>query len=785
MVISPFMDNSTINTTLDTSENIKTQINEITAFQLQEGSDVAFTNSIPLPLPGSGATSDIISFLNRPISVANGTWSTASAFNVDLFDINIYGQLLSHTMWTSKIAGFRYLKYTSILKVIFNPSPFHAGSVYVWWNPIPMSLRSSALAPLYGMHTRDLIAKSQKPGVLYNCGEDSVQLTVPFVGPTMGIDREDSQRWDTGSITGTIASPLRTGTGASTVNWNAWLSFTDFELFGPYVPNGFSAKGGKKNTVSRRIGECPEEESPAPSISKMLSTTSSVFNSLSDIPLIGSFCAPAAWVTAALSGAASAVGWSKPDLQSSASFMVKNYHHGSANASGVNLSDKLSVMGDNFLTVNTGISFRDEDELSINFLKRQWSIFSRFGFSSTDNVGQLLFSFSLLPTLHNTNAAVTTSTGNTVIYNNTPVSFLGDLFQYWRGGFEYKFIINRTGYHAGTIVFSYHPLDQTVSYDNTRYLHKNIVDIQDGSEVCLTIPYVSTDPWKNNTESSGFITVHVVSPLRFPDTVASLVEILCYVRGAPDMEFTVPVNDPQRPVWIANGIDTMESGPICSGGIGSATQRTMESAFAEFCIGEKIMSLSSLLKRNVPLYLSNVAPATNRWDQSFSIQPYYAGLAIMLQVLGIYAKEQSNLVGDHYSTFAYMYMLGRGSLRFRVAHPSVANGLVSAALTIPSVTLQFVQGVQTLNDTDRSTICALPATYHQTTTEAGLSVQVPFYNKYYACAPTCSNGRYMPNYSLTVRHQTDPSPTWVMRSVGDDFFFAGFIGIPTMFKNFE
>jgi len=785
VMFTSIMDNSTQNTTLETSEKLQNTPNEITVFHTLEGVDTNFSNTIPLPLPDTGAIADIRSFMKRPLIVATGAWSTAQTFNTDLFDIDFFSQLIGNAMWNDKIKGFRYLKYTAVVKVIFNPSPFHSGAVYVWWNPVPVLLRATDLLPLNGMHTRDLIAKSQKPGTMYVCGEDSIQITVPYVAPTLSIDKLVTSRWDSGSIVGTIAGALRTGTGASTVNYTVYLHFEDLDLYGPFVPNGFAASGGGKRSPSRRIGSTSEEESPAPPISSMLNTGTAVFNSLSDIPFLSAFCKPAAWVTTALAGAASAVGWSKPDLQSPSSYMNKNFHHGSANASGVNLSDKLSVMGDNFLTVNTGISFRQEDEMNINFLKKQWSIINRFNFLNTNIHGDLLYTVELAPSRMMSTFTLPLTVGTQTIFNATPIGFLGDLFQYWRGGLEWRFVVLKTGYHAGTISISYTPRGVATNIADTQYLHKDIIDIQEGTDICFTTPYVAAEPWKNSDEDVGSLHVHVITPLRFPDTVSNTVEFLVYVRGAEDSEFAVPKTDPLRPVYVTNGIDVEETGTICTGGVGSTKQRSIESASAEFCIGEKILSLSSLLKRSVPMYLSTDAPATFTWSQSFYIQPYHAGAAFFSQVAGVYSSLQTHLVGDYYSRFAYLYLLGRGSLRIRVAHPATSTGLISAALTVPSLTDNFTQGVASLNDTDRSTVAAIPATFHQTTSESGTSVQVPFYNKNMACSPTTLTGLYKPNYSLVVRHQTDPTPTFVMRSTADDFYFSSFLGIPTLIQNFS
>jgi len=778
MVISPIMTTTQENTTLDTSENIQQENIEISTFIMEEGKDITFSNSIPLPIPGTGARADIIAFLNRPIKVLTGTWATTDAFNTDLFDISIFTQFTTFAMWTSKHFGFKFVKYDTTMKTIFNPSPFHAGSVYVWWNPIPVSMRSNKLIALDTIHTADLICKSQKPGTLYTCGEDAIEITIPYVSPTLGIDKSDAAtRWDSGSFVGTVAGALRTGTGANTVNWSIWMHFNNVELFGPWTVNGVVSKSKSSRKVIDS-GNIVEQESPTGPISSVLDVGTSVFNSLSGIPFLSAFCQPAAWVTTALSGAASAVGWSKPDIQSAPNFIMKNYHHGSANASGYNMSDKLSVMGDNFLTVNPGISFRMEDEMSINFIKSQWSIFSRFNFLSTNVVGDVLHFSQLTPSNFQTNFTLPGVLTHNLIHF-TPVAYLGSVFQYWRGGFEFKFVFLKTGYHAGSLSFIYNADNITPSSVDMAYLHKTVIDLQDGTELCVSVPYSSSDPWKNKDETSGRLYVEVVSPLRFPDTVSSTVEVLVYIRAAPDMEFAVPRVLQPRPIYVTNGVEVENTGTLACSSIGGTVQRTIQSSHAEFCIGEKIMSLSSLLKRGVPLYLDT----SLTFSQSFSMQAYYAGINFATQVLGTYTIEQSSLVADFYSNFSYMYLLCRGSLRIRVCHPSVANGLTSAALTVPSVTGSFLPGVQTLNDTDSSPVGQLPAVLHQSTTEAGLSVQIPFYHKYMACQPSIDDGTYMPNYNITVRHNTDPTPTWVMRTVADDFHFSGFLGIPVMYIN--
>jgi len=96
-------------------------------------------------------------------------------------------------------------------------------------------------------------------------------------------------------------SPLKFGSGSSSVEVSVWLSWKDVSLVTPTLPEPQS--GGP--SISER-------EENAGSVSKALRIVSSAAGSLSSIPSLTAFMTPASWVTNALAGAAASLGWSKP-----------------------------------------------------------------------------------------------------------------------------------------------------------------------------------------------------------------------------------------------------------------------------------------------------------------------------------------------------------------------------------------------------------------------------------------------------------------------------------------
>jgi hypothetical protein len=582
----------------------------------------------------------------------------------------------------------------------------------------------------------------------------------------------------------------------------------DLELSGPWVPqmSGRAVKRREpKYVVSVPDGEANDGKGP---ISRVLDSGVSLVSSLNAFPMIKPMTGPVEWALKAASGAASALGYSKPVIDGEIERMSSNIHAYTSNVMGKDTSLKVTPLSDAKVTAMTGLSIRSVDEASINFIKRQWSYLETFSVGPLDAVGDQIWRKEIYPTNFVDTEWFPDGTGTTgyTVYDMSPIAYLGNLFYYWRGDIELKFVLVKTGYHSGTIAFSYGlGNDATVTYANTAYLHREVIDIQEGNEVCFTIPYGRTEPYRRNYESSGTVYAHIVSQLKSPDTVADSIEVMVFVRGAKNLSFEAPAQSIPMPALAEpqarfdvepQGNDVDEEGEICGSVIGGGTASANSLDFSQFTVGETISSLNQLAKRytDLKLHFTGAGPGTASFDTAHDMRPHFLG-GMNLDKTGLaqYTLKSELLWGDYLASMGSMFMFHRGGIRLRYSVPG-GVGNWHSVYYVPSYSGYAFFNI-TAGPTDP--ISPDPAYKVGTTAtqvihplkEGGAIVSIPQYSRYYAVPHLGYAHRYddsndelyySPDVSVLSKPDVTVSDVRCARAADDDFQFLFFIGVPRM-----
>jgi hypothetical protein len=148
----------------------------------------------------------------------------------------------------------------------------------------------------------------------------------------------------------------------------------------------------------------------------------------------------------------------------------------------------------------------------------------------------------------------------------TPLSYAAAAYTYWRGTINFRFQFVGTAYQQMTLAFVWIPdasgaISPTGGYaQNASYLYQHVVEVQGPREIECPIPYLGRQEAKivgilgeNAMEGdmyddeapmweswNGVLHVYLVNKLTTSDNVPTMVDMVTWVSGGPDMEFHQP-----------------------------------------------------------------------------------------------------------------------------------------------------------------------------------------------------------------------------------------------------
>lgn len=143
-------------------------------------------------------------------------------------------------------------------------------------------------------------------------------------------------------------------------------------------------------------------------------------------------------------------------------------------------------------------------------------------------VGTVLYSCEIAP------GTLTTNT-------QTRVEWLSKLYKFWHGDMEFKFIFTKTILQQMKLLAVFVPratIDQTPPSvaDAFMYTHKLVMNPANETQFAMKIPFVSTQPYHEMTQSTGMFYIMLYQPMTVSVTDTNQVYIKVFVSGA-DLKF--------------------------------------------------------------------------------------------------------------------------------------------------------------------------------------------------------------------------------------------------------
>lgn len=746
----------------------------------------------------------IISFLKRPKIYRSGRLSSTDTYGVIggvAFPlVNVPSSLLSNTMVLDKLKGVMGIRSTLVITVVVNATRFTQGVYGLFHVPsggAAIAYHNSVRnAYVHTYHTRSML-----PHVRLDLSCDTkATLSIPYTGAYNYLDLTNAST-SAGTVTGDSGSivfaPLTPFSQLSPALGEAYYTIywhmEDVTLYG----------AGLVAQSDIAIGEAKSKGAgPLETTSKAISYVAGKF---SRVPTLSSFASTVKWASDIVSGVASAHGWSRPtNLQAAVRVKRKPLAYFS-NVDELDSADALGLSVKSSLQ-HTQFSGTDVDELDIvNFCSR-FCLIGDVEWADTAAQGFLLADYPLsvnhLPV-----------SGGIVQY--TPLSYMGSMFQYWRGGIKFKFTVVRTEFHSGRLQFSFSPNSfsdsHTVGYAFSDYFYREIIDIREKSIFEIVVPFLQNTSYLPVGRDFGRLDIHVVDELIAPSTVSSSVRILVEVSGCDDIEFSVPRFINRTPVFdLSPQMDCMISSNVIAGD----RKPVFSVVPSKMCIGERVVSLRSMLKKFTSS--STVGSISIPGSNSFLLRPRLIEWCSSLS-----NSTSQSQTADLYSYVSCCFASSRGGIRIKYINPApVSRVLVAESTSATRRQLGVVSlltptsnafGVKFIGvpgiDVARDRIARTNVVYFNPIEEYGAEVEIPAY-QFGLTVPTqelrvASPGRdwpasfiehicaYLPQlriqdpsldtYDLT---SVDGQRPFVARAGSEDFELGGFISIPPM-RNFQ
>lgn len=722
-----------------------------------------------------GLTNSVIDFLARPMNYVNFTWPLSGVAGARLDNSNFPSTLLARPMIAQKVAGFRYFRATLVVRLQVNAQPFNAGRLILAWFPFQ---NSQTVVPSNESHFGGLTGYRHVDLDLSD--STSVELRVPYMSPLTHTDLITGFG-EMGSVQVIIYSAL---TGGADVFAGMWAHFEDVSLEMPtgVPPFAYSSTKYGPKALDAQINipaSVQKNERKAGDLETMFTAQTNLINKMGGIPFVGEALSSLSWFTNAASGVAAIFGWSKPTNPAFETPMSIRFVRNYANYDGATLAKPMGLDSHNSIIRPSGTTGTDEDEMALSTILQKPVYMDRFDWATSSPTGTVLWKWPI----HPSSCISSISTGTTVVRENTYLSYMADLFKFWRGSINYHFKIVKTNFHSGRLRFILAPGADILALGpvDLDKCYTQVVDIREGTSFDINIPFLSnrmfdelqtavniTPARLNRGVPTAVLYVEVLNELRAAGLAASFIQVLVETSAGEDFQFAFMERDTRASVLEV--LPTMKILDAQSKFFPSVDVPTyMPNAVS---MGEAIVSVRQMLKRYCQI----------SENPTLDIDSGYA-------LLRPYTESSTDAtVTDIYSYLSHIYRLRSGGLKLFIANNTdMPSALVpyTFGLVAPDASIGIGNWIVVVAGTWLETIGTAFAKFFGL--EDCLELDIPWYQQFPILPTGVGKIPNRPSHSTDPNKIPNNSGTQVIypagkfnvsRAIGEDFAFGYLIGPP-------
>nr|WPR16514.1 MAG: polyprotein [Moss marna-like virus 2] len=497
--------------------------------------DKSFTSDITM----NGA--NLNDFLRRPVRINTFTWSESDAVGT-IRTVSPWYLFFNDARIKYKLNNYSFLTCNLKVKVLINASPFYYGAMIMSYQPLPNYTPSTIVNDA---GTRFFIPYSQRPHAwIFPQKSAGAEMELPYFNFRNLLRIQRAQDFlDMGTLSFINYTSLQSANGVSssgvTVQVYAWAE--DVQIGGPSVG------------LALQTDEYP--------ISGPATAIAEAAGKLTSLPIIGPYATVTEMGARAIAAGARSLGYTNvPEISDTKSYRPDPFPDVSSSEIGYPFR-KLTLDPKNELSIDPRIvGLPPKDELDIQSLVTKESYLCTLTWNSTNVTDDFLFQTPVFPSMSDGDGAT-----NSKVYM-TPMCWVAQMFQAWRGDIIFRFRIIASQYQKGRLRISYDPQgtgSENISYDpvTTSVVYTKIIDLGKDDDVEMVIPYQQATPWLSSwgtltrypsfilgnvpgwirTEGldNGALNVRVLTALSSPVATSS-VNVLVSVRGGSNLEFSNP-----------------------------------------------------------------------------------------------------------------------------------------------------------------------------------------------------------------------------------------------------
>jgi hypothetical protein len=539
----------------------------------------------------------IQSILSRPHLVSSGTFPLAADVKVSFPDA-----LFASPNVRAKLNFFNYFRADIRVRLQFNATPFQQGRYWMFFSPYDVLSNRGQKGNIEN--------QTGYPGVELDIANGApIELTIPYCSPMShyGLVTQESTM---GDLVLTDIVNLTAGDTGNTAGFQIYAWFENIKLS---MPTGIELGA---NFLEAQVGEEQEQtkEGLISAPAKMIASVASTIK-----PLMPNLATPVEWMARMVGGAASEVGFNKPNNLTHNCPYSNIPGKGYTSMDGSDLSTKLATIPDNKIVSDDAYFSTNQDEMDIKYVCSKSCIcLKNITWSTANNPGDILTYWQNSPGCY--------QNGSDGFITCTTLNFVDSMFRFWRGSLKYRLTVTKTAFHTGRIRVSFVPHStQTAPTSNLEYCHNWILDLSKSSELEFEVPFVSNREWlsarlarrttgaawnvTDDVRRTGTLIFEVLTPLVAASTsVSQDVTLTLWHSGGDSLEFAVPEfwnytvlddNSSRLEAQVFNETDEAISHreqEVNTAAKMFAAQDPAQQAL-QSCMGEKVTSLRQIIKR--------------------------------------------------------------------------------------------------------------------------------------------------------------------------------------------
>lgn len=681
-------------------------------------------------------SAELAEFCKRPTFLAETVWSSADLPNSTMLTIDPWSGIIGNAIMRKKFDNYSYFSATLKIKVILNSTPFNYGLAMASYRPWSSGFFNVDEVPQL-IQRQKVYLKPQS-----NMGGE---LTCPFFFNfnQCKIDLQEISSLGQLKIS-TLVGLSTVGTSSAKCNIRIYGWLEDVKLYGPTI-----------TTVQAKQGIVGKTCSAIANVSKVLELT----------PL-----EPYATATGSIATTVGAVAdtfgfTNDPNIKA----VDPVYISSMPNMATCDISqplDRLSVDCRNELAVGEKtLGLDTEDQMTVSYVVGKDGLVGAFVWTSAQSSNTLIMQLPV-----NINVFNNKTINGVYTQYPSPIKYVADSFEFWRGDIIYNIEFVCTKFHKGRVRIRYDPINRgSTTNDSLTAGYNKVIDVGEQNSFQVRVPWMSRLPWLrcdslmgvdppyatqplsslNDGNTNGVLTVSVETELTSPKDGTPVI-LFVTARGAENLEFAAPkqsvknqyVTTPQ----VGDGILDAPVELDLTDGTGMFDKETYLQT-----MGEKIVSLRQLCHRrclwwqqSLPNFIDDTV-SRYQYIRAFRHFPPFPGYSSGANFLVKSSKTPAgpdapfnfcNLSLMH--RFAAMYSAYRGSINysFDLDTSSYISGGLSYAVYRSALLGDPYDQASALPATVNATIRDMyMGTENENTgtaatnqmTQSGLHINAPFY----------------------------------------------------------